>query len=672
MDDDERSGTGGHAGSDRPRPLPPAPWDRPWATTPRPPRPTPRTDSAEAKEPTPVRELTVSELIDKVGEDASTGRRQRRAERARSKHKPKTDSPTNPKSRSGRQVEDSSHEEYLSALAEDTAILPRMPEPYLPLGAVEPRPPRVRHELPTPRRPEPARVQEPLAAPSPPAEPETNAPAVPTRLQAKRARRRRRSTVLRRSLATMTALLVFLVTGAAWGTTKYVDANLNKVDALDQSSSSVQNPDAQRGDENYLLVGTDSRAGSNGAVGAGTTADAGGARSDTVMLAHVPANRGRVVVVSFPRDLEIDRPSCTEWNNTDATYNSNTTVPAEKRSKLNAAYATGGPKCLVQVIQQISGLKINHFVGVDFAGFEALVNQIGGVEVCAKAPLVDDELGTVLAKAGTQVIDGKTALNYVRARKVEAEGTGDYGRITRQQRFLSSLLRKAMSTDVLLNFGKLTGFISGFTATTFGENIGADSLITLGQSLQGLSAGRVTFITVPTTGTRDGNEVPNSREITTIFHAIIDDAPLPGEQGAGSAPRTSAAPTPTTAAPKPGGSAQIDVLNATSTSGLAASTAKQLTDLGYTIDEITTASSTRATTTIRYSAEQTDAAKQLASSVPNAQLQAVPGLGATIELVLGKDFDGGISAPSTSATSAPPTTLPSNLAVVNAGDASCG
>jgi len=224
--------------------------------------------------------------------------------------------------------------------------------------------------------------------------------------------------------------------------------------------------------------------------------------------------------------------------------------------------------------------------------FPDLHNQIGGVEVCTTRPLVDNELGTILPNAGTQLINGQTALSYVRARKVDAEGTGDYGRIKRQQRFLSSLLRKAMSTDVLFNFGKLSGFINGFTAATFGQNMNSDSLITLGQSLQGLSAGRVTFITVPTTGTREGNEVPNLTEITNVFHAIIDDTPLPGEQGSGPPATTSATSPPPTPAAKPGGSAQIQVLNATIKTGLAGTTASKLTDFGYTVGTVGTASAT--------------------------------------------------------------------------------
>lgn len=612
--------------------------------------------------------LSVAELLNRVGGAAPSGRRRRR----RAEDDEGRDDGT---------VDDHSFGAPAPPPHVDTTLLSRAPEPYLPLGSTEPRPARIRTErpqslrpeLPNPRRAEPPAPGDPVTALSLPTEPVTIDPTVPTRLQAKRARRRRRSTVLRRSVGALSAVLIFLVTGAAWSATKYVDVNVNKVDALDQGSANVQNPEAQRGDENYLLVGSDSRAGSNGEIGAGTTAQAGGARSDTVMLAHVPADRGRVVVVSFPRDLEIDRPACAEWNNAEAKY-TDTSVPAETRSKLNGAYALGGPKCLVQVIQHISGLKINHFVGVDFSGFEALVNQVGGVEVCTKRPLVDNELGTVLRKTGTQLIDGSTALNYVRARKVDAEGTGDYGRIKRQQRFLSSLLRKSMSTDVLLNFGKLTGFIKGFTAATFGENMGADSLITLGQSLQGLSAGRVTFITVPTTGTRDGNEVPNTHGITAIFDAIINDVPLPGEQGPGSPASTSATPPPTTStpAPKPDISAKIDVLNATSTTGLAAATAKQLSDLGYTVDGVSSSTTNRTTTTIRYSVDQVDAAKQLESSVPGAQLQEVTGLGTSIELVLGEDFSGTVTAPSTEAAPATSTPLPTNLSVVNAGDASCG
>lgn len=97
-------------------------------------------------------------------------------------------------------------------------------------------------------------------------------------------------------------------------------------------------------------------------------------------------------------------------------------------TKLNSAFSFGGPKCLVKVIQKLSGLSINRFIAIDFVGFARMVEALGGVEVCSTTPLRDYELGTVLEHAGRQVIDGPTALNYVRARQVTTESNGDYGR----------------------------------------------------------------------------------------------------------------------------------------------------------------------------------------------------------------------------------------------------
>ncbi len=130
-------------------------------------------------------------------------------------------------------------------------------------------------------------------------------------------------------------------------------------------------------------------------MGAGTTEDAGGARSDTVMLVNVPADRKRVVVVSFPRDLAITPAYCQAWDPDTGKYG----PVADKKTtgemsddyrytetKLNSAYSYGGPKCLVKVIQKMSGLSINRFMAVDFAGFSKMVDAVGGVEVCSTTP----------------------------------------------------------------------------------------------------------------------------------------------------------------------------------------------------------------------------------------------------------------------------------------------
>lgn len=176
--------------------------------------------------------------------------------------------------------------------------------------------------------------------------------------------------------------------------------SFNQVNAIDDNSEDVVDSGAQLGDENFLLVGTDTRAGVNGKLGAGTIDDAEGARADTAMLVHIPKNRSRVVVVSFPRDLDVTRPQCNGWDN-DKGENTQETFPSAIGDKLNAVYALGGPKCLVTTIQRLTGSTINHFIGIDFAGFEAMVDQVGGVEVCAPKPVKDEILGTVLDSGQT-------------------------------------------------------------------------------------------------------------------------------------------------------------------------------------------------------------------------------------------------------------------------------
>lgn len=274
------------------------------------------------------------------------------------------------------------------------------------------------------------------------------------------------------------------------------------------------------------------------------------------MLVNIPANRQRVVAVSFPRDLAINPIQCEAWNPETGKYgpiyDEKTGTMGPKmvytETKLNSAFSFGGPKCLVKVIQKLSGLAINRFIAVDFVGFARMVEAIGGVEVCTTTPLRDYELGTVLERAGRQKIDGQTALNYVRARQVTTESNGDYGRIKRQQRFLSSLLRSMISEDTLLNLNKLNNAVNIFIGNSYVDNVKTRDLVELGRSLQHMAAGHVTFVTVPTGITdQDGNEPPRTADMKALFTAIINDEPLPKEndhnaQTLGSTPRPRQAP----------------------------------------------------------------------------------------------------------------------------------
>src|SRR6202000_2180614 len=139
-------------------------------------------------------------------------------------------------------------------------------------------------------------------------------------------------------------------------------------------------------------------------------------------------------------------------------------------------------------------------------------------------------LGTVLDHGGRQVLDGSTALNYVRARQVTTEINGDYGRIKRQQLFVSSLLRSLISEKTLLDLNKLNNVVNMVISNTQVDNVKTKDLVQLGQSLQGMAAGHITFVTVPTGVTdQNGDEPPRTADMKALFEAIINDNPLPLE-----------------------------------------------------------------------------------------------------------------------------------------------
>jgi LCP family protein required for cell wall assembly len=522
--------------------------------------------------------------------------------------------------------------------------------------------------------------------------------------------RRRPILLAGRSLAAFLAVLALAMTGGAWQWSASKNNRLNFISALDPNSSDIRDPNGQYGDEDFLIVGVDSRAGENANMGAGSADDADGARSDTVMLVNIPANRKRVVAVSFPRDLAITPMQCEAWNPSTGKYgpiyDEKTKTWGPKmvytETKLNSAFAFGGPKCLVKEIQKLSGLSINRFIAVDFSGFAKMVDALGGVEVCSSTPLHDYELGTVLEHAGRQVLDGPTALNYVRARQVTTETNGDYGRIKRQQLFLSSLLRSLISEDTLLDLNKLNNVVNMFISDTYVDNVKTKDLVQLGQSLQGMAAGHMTFVTVPTGITdQNGDEPPRMADMRALFDAIINDDPLPEENdqnaqslgttptsGPTRAPTTKKAPTPTatpdaqrqqvtTTSPQ---DVTVRVSNATTQSGLAATATSQLKRNGFNVMTPDDYPSSVNTTTVLFSPGNEESAATVASSFANAKVQRVSGYGQVIQVVLGPDFNS-VTTPAPSGSSismqiergsanAPPK-LPDDLTVTNAADTTC-
>ncbi len=280
---------------------------------------------------------------------------------------------------------------------------------------------------------------------------------------------------------------------------------------------------------NYLLVGSDTREGLTKAqlklLKVGSTKTAAGGRSDTMLLVHISKKRDKAYLVSLPRDTLVTIPA-------HISTNGKSQIPA-RQNKLNAAFAFGGAPLLIQTIEGETNLKIDHYVEVSFAGFAGIVDALGGIEVCTKVD-IDDPQSHLVLSAGTHTLDGIEALKYVRTR--DYDGLGDIGRMQRQQQFMSSVLKKATSSGVLLNPIKIVNFMNAAISTIkMDENLNESDLISLAKQMRGLSSGNVRTLTVPLSNSNGRVEGLGSVVIwdktlsADLWTRIRDDAALVDE-----------------------------------------------------------------------------------------------------------------------------------------------
>jgi LCP family protein required for cell wall assembly len=242
---------------------------------------------------------------------------------------------------------------------------------------------------------------------------------------------------------------------------------------------------------NYLVVGSDNREGLTKEqikkLRVGGVKVAAGQRSDTMLLIHISKNRDSAFIVSLPRDTLVNIPAHTS---TDGKRQ----IP-EHPGKLNSAFAFGGAPLLIETIESMTQLQIDHYVEVSFAGFVGVVDALGGIEVCSNVPINDPKSHLVM-DAGTHVLDGVESLKYVRTR--DFDGRGDIGRMERQQKFVSGIIRKATSSGTLLNPIKLANFFKATISTVkMDEGVNKNDLLTLAKQMRNLSSGNVRTLTVP-------------------------------------------------------------------------------------------------------------------------------------------------------------------------------
>jgi LCP family protein required for cell wall assembly len=416
-----------------------------------------------------------------------------------------------------------------------------------------------------------------------------------------RARRRAAATAARRAHPNLRRRKAFRITGgicatavltvAALGTYAYEhlfgQVNTESLNEL------TDRPAASRADqwgnvpENILVLGSQTRDGQHG-VNLGNASKLGTDISDTAMLVHISAERQWATVVSIPRDLIVPRPEC--QGRLDPTQ----TVPSSGDSMFDLAMNLGGPTCAVATVEQMTGIRIDHFAEITFNAFQSLTDAVGGVTVCVPPPGINDPnySGLVLS-AGLHTVSGPESLAFVRDRHGLENGT-DLNRIRMQQMFTSSLFNKLASAGTLgdpITLYKIANAVtSNLTVDTGLDSI--DAMVSLAGSVQSLKSHYMQFITVPYAfDPTNQNRVIPGDGFAEVWTDLRDDVPLPGSNAAtafGRSGSASAAASAPPTAPSAGSSTPptslanvpVEIYNSTSTPHLALYSSQNLKALG--------------------------------------------------------------------------------------------
>ncbi|MER6074320.1 LCP family protein [Streptomyces sp. NPDC001817] len=408
--------------------------------------------------------------------------------------------------------------------------------------------------------------------------------------------------------------------------------------------------------ENVLVIGTDARNDGNSSLGGGDTNDIG--RSDTAILLHIYADHQHALAISIPRDTLVTIPPCRlpdgSWTKTqtDAMFNSAFSVGQTDK---------GNPACTQNTVEQLTGLRVDHTVVVDFKGFAALTSAVGGVQVCLPQDVYEKDLdpnratrGSLLFKKGEQKVSGQQALDYVRIRHGLGDGS-DIGRIKRQQAFLSSLIKKIKS-DGITPTNLLPLADAATKSLTVDPGLGtANKLLSFAMSLKDIDLHNTKFVTLPWryVGERVAVVEPDASE---LWAALKADRTIDGKDAGGrkqAQDHASASPSPT--GNVSGTGISVAVYNGTTIGSLTSKAVSSLTEHGFTVTgTATSGSKDDSTTVIEYGAYLKPQAESVARLFPGARLDFIGGSG--INVVLGSSY-----AAAGSSASATPTAVPSSV-----------
>jgi LCP family protein required for cell wall assembly len=304
--------------------------------------------------------------------------------------------------------------------------------------------------------------------------------------------------------------LVLGATGYAWSQLSKLDHGLVTANVISPSGQ-VEDEDTIPGEplkvaQNVLLVGIDARTDTYGnplpqnvldALHAGG-GDDGGDTTDTMIVVHIPAGGAAATAISIPRDSYVDIAGGYGKHKINSAYSrgknasmSGLRAQGLSGAQLEVAANEAGAKTAIQTIEKFTGLTINHYAAINLAGFDALSQAVGGVEVCLNAPVHDKYSGADFP-AGTQTLSGAQALAFVRQRHGL---TSDLDRIARQQAFLSGMAEKVLSAGTFTSVSKLSALVDAVQGSVVLDQ-GWD-VLSFAQQLRGMSSGAIAFATIP-------------------------------------------------------------------------------------------------------------------------------------------------------------------------------
>ncbi|AJE82312.1 MULTISPECIES: LCP family protein [Streptomyces] len=316
---------------------------------------------------------------------------------------------------------------------------------------------------------------------------------------------------------TAAGLVVLGGTGAGYLYFKLND-NITGVDIDNQLKGDDRPENVDNGSQDILVMGSDSRSGANAEYGK----DQGGARSDTAMVVHVYEGHKKASVVSIPRDTLISRPDC-------ESKDGGGTTPAAERQMFNSAYEIGGPACAVKTVESLSGIRMDHYLEVDFTGFKKLIDTLGGVGITTSKP-IDDPKSHLRLDPGRHQLNGEQSLGLVRTRHAVGDGS-DLGRIQLQQAFIKALIAQVKQVDVFGSPKKMYDLADTATSAVTTDS-GLDSVRDLSgfaRGLSGIGGEDMKMVTLPVEyDPADPNRVlPQEKADRKVWAALREDRPIP-------------------------------------------------------------------------------------------------------------------------------------------------